>query len=78
MFEQKLFLFFGRHKQTVSDDIIEIKDIHHPNLFRKVYKPYTQKFYEEIELVNEVYPEFDINTYLSGEVAPVFFGSALN
>lgn len=29
-------------------------------------------------MVNEVYPEFDINTYLSGEVAPVFFGSALN
>ena len=41
-------------------------------------KPYTNKFLEEIEIVNEVYPEFDIKTYLSGEVAPVFFGSALN
>jgi peptide chain release factor 3 len=77
LFEQKLFLFSGDDKQTVSGDIIEIKDIHSPEL-DKYIKPYTQKFYEEIELVNEVYPEFDINTYLSGEVAPVFFGSALN
>ena len=77
LFEQKLFLFSGDDKQTVSDDIIEIKDIHSPEL-DKYIKPYTQRFLEEIELVNEVYPEFDINTYLSGEVAPVFFGSALN
>ena len=77
LFEQKLFLFSGDDKQTVSDDIIEIKDIHSPEL-DKYTKPYTQRFLEEIELVNEVYPEFDINTYLSGEVAPVFFGSALN
>ncbi|HBI58056.1 MAG TPA: peptide chain release factor 3, partial [Porphyromonadaceae bacterium] len=25
-----------------------------------------------------VYPEFDEHAYLAGEVAPVFFGSALN
>lgn len=77
LFEQKLFLFSGDDKQTVSDDIVEIKDIHSPEL-DKYIKPYTSKFLEEIELVSEVYPEFDINTYLSGEVAPVFFGSALN
>ena len=29
-------------------------------------------------MVNGVYDPFDINTYLSGDVAPVFFGSALN
>lgn len=77
LFEQKLFLFSGDDKQTISDSIIEIKDIHSPEL-NDYIKPFTQKFYEEIELVNEVYPEFDINTYLSGELAPVFFGSALN
>ncbi len=77
LFEHKLFLFSGDDKQTVSDNVVEITDIHSPELDRHI-KPYTQKFLEEIELVNEVYPEFDINTYLSGEVAPVFFGSALN
>jgi peptide chain release factor 3 len=77
LFEQKLFLFSGDDKQTVSDDIIEIKDIHSPEL-DKYIKPYTQRFLEEIELVNEVYPEFDIKHIPFRRGAPVFFGSALN
>lgn len=32
---------------------------------------------EEVELVEGVYPEFDNEAYLSGDLAPVFFGSAL-
>ncbi len=32
---------------------------------------------EELELVEGVYPEFSNDDYLSGELAPVFFGSAL-
>ncbi|MFV0554845.1 MAG: peptide chain release factor 3 [Mangrovibacterium sp.] len=32
---------------------------------------------EELELVEAVYPEFDREEYLAGELAPVFFGSAL-
>ena len=32
---------------------------------------------EELELVEGVYPEFDNNEYLEGDLAPVFFGSAL-
>lgn len=77
LFEQKLFLFSPDDKQTISDDTIEITDIHSPELNEHI-KPYTEKFLEEIELVNEVYPTFNTETYLSGQVAPVFFGSALN
>jgi peptide chain release factor 3 len=36
------------------------------------------KLREDLELIEGVYPEFDKETYLAGEVAPVFFGSALN
>ncbi|QZT36880.1 peptide chain release factor 3 [Halosquirtibacter xylanolyticus] len=32
---------------------------------------------EEVELIEGVYPEFDHDAYLAGNVAPVFFGSAL-
>ena len=32
----------------------------------------------DIELIDGVYPEFAVDTYRSAEVAPVFFGSALN
>ena len=37
-----------------------------------------QKLRDDLELVDGVYPEFDVNTYREGRVAPVFFGSALN
>lgn len=37
-----------------------------------------QELREEVELVEGVYPKFDVNNYLSGDIAPVFFGSALN
>ncbi|MCD8445726.1 EF-Tu/IF-2/RF-3 family GTPase, partial [Tenacibaculum finnmarkense] len=33
---------------------------------------------EEAELVTEVYPEFNQEEYLAGDLQPVFFGSALN
>src|SRR4029079_12804707 len=33
---------------------------------------------EDVELIEGVYGELDVNTYLSGDVAPVFFGSAIN
>jgi len=32
---------------------------------------------DEVELVETVYPEFDIDLYKNAEIAPVFFGSAL-
>ena len=32
---------------------------------------------EDLEMVEGVYPEFDHSAYLAGELAPVFFGSAL-
>lgn len=33
---------------------------------------------EDTEMINAVYDNFDVSTYLSGQVAPVFFGSAVN
>ena len=36
------------------------------------------KLREDLELIDGVYPEFDVQTYLDADVAPVFFGSALN
>jgi len=32
---------------------------------------------EDLEMVEGIYPEFDHHAYLAGELAPVFFGSAL-
>ncbi len=77
LYEQKLCLFFSEDKQMLSDDIIQIDDVNSPEL-DKYIKPFSDKFREELALVNGVYHDFDINKYLSGDLAPVFFGSALN
>ncbi|MBQ8870839.1 MAG: peptide chain release factor 3 [Alphaproteobacteria bacterium] len=37
-----------------------------------------QKLREEVEMVKEVCPKFDLDLYLSGSLTPVFFGSAIN
>jgi peptide chain release factor 3 len=36
------------------------------------------KLRTDLELLDGVYPEFEVEDYLSGRLAPVFFGSALN
>ncbi|MFP4557698.1 MAG: peptide chain release factor 3 [Bacteroidales bacterium] len=77
MYEQKLNLFFADDKQTVTQDNIEIDSID-SELIDKYIGEYAETLREDIELVNGVYPEFDMESYLAGRVAPVFFGSALN
>lgn len=37
-----------------------------------------QKLREEVEMVKEVCPKFDLEAYLAGALTPVFFGSAIN
>lgn len=76
IYQQKLDLYTPS-KQTVTESI-GFKDISHPDLEKHIGIPLAAKLREDIELINGVYPELDINTYLKGEIAPVFFGSALN
>lgn len=77
MFEQKLNLFFAEDKQTVADDVVEIEDVNSEILDKHVGK-YATALREDLELINGVYSPFNVDTYLEGKVAPVFFGSALN
>ena len=77
IYEKKINLFSGDHKQTVSDGI-EFTDISIPELDDIIGKTSAETLREEIELVSEVYPKFDPNEYLIGDLQPVFFGSALN
>ncbi len=68
---------FTPNKQFISESI-ELNDVNSPELDRLVGTTDAEKLREDLELIEGVYPEFDINTYLDGEIAPVFFGSALN
>jgi len=75
IYEQKLDLFTP-DKQRVTEKVsVELGS---PELNQRIGDQDADKLREDLELVDGVYPEFDVETYRSAEVAPVFFGSALN
>jgi len=75
IYEQKLDLY-QPSKQVVTEKV-EVS-IDSEDLDKNIGKPLADKLRTDLELIDGVYPEFDINEYLSAEIAPVFFGSALN
>ena len=77
IWDKKLNLFSGDNKQTVSEGV-EFSDISNPELDKIVGESAADTLREELELVQEVYPKFNQEEYLKGELQPVFFGSALN
>lgn len=76
IYEEKLDLYTPS-KQFVTESV-EFKDINNPELETHIGDELAMKLRADIELIEGVYPAFDVNTYLDGEIAPVFFGSALN
>ncbi|MDR2118686.1 MAG: peptide chain release factor 3 [Tannerellaceae bacterium] len=76
LYERKLDLYTPS-KQYVTESI-EFKDIDSPELEKHTGAPAAARLRADLELIEGVYPPFDRHTYLKGEVAPVFFGSALN
>ena len=76
MYENHLNLF-DSNKTKVERDIISIEDINDTQLDEHIGE-YADKLREDIELIEGVYDKFDKTKYNSGELAPVFFGSALN
>ncbi len=77
IWEKKLNLFSGDAKQKVSNGI-EFTNVDDPELDKMIGEAAAETLREELELISEVYPGFDKEAYLSGELQPVFFGSALN
>ena len=86
IYEEKLDLFTP-DKQRVTEKV-EVsltpnpsptcEGSSHPYVDDVIGEQDAEKLREDLELVDGVYPEFDVETYRSAEVAPVFFGSALN
>ena len=75
IYEQQLNLFTP-NKQRVTEKV-EV-DVESEELEKKVGEKEAHRLREDLELVNGVYPTFDQESYRAAEVAPVFFGSALN
>ncbi len=78
LYNQNLSLFTSDERQTASAETIEIKDIMQSELDEYIEERYAMQIREDIEIVEGVYDAFDREAYLRGELAPVFFGSAVN
>ncbi|RGN50435.1 MULTISPECIES: peptide chain release factor 3 [unclassified Bacteroides] len=75
IYEKKLDLYTPS-KQVVTEKI-EI-DLDSTDLEKNIGDSEAEKLRVDLELVDGVYPDFDVQEYLKGDLAPVFFGSALN
>ena len=75
LYEHNLNLF-QPSKQVVAEKIAV--DINTEELDNQIGTDLADRLRSELELLEGVYPEFETTEYLKGELAPVFFGSALN
>ena len=75
IYENQLNLFTP-DKQRVTEKVTV--DVASAELDAQVGEDDAAQLRDDLELIAGVYPDFDIETYRSAEVAPVFFGSALN
>ena len=65
------------NKQTISETI-EFKDLESKELEDYIGEKDAAKLREDLDLISGVYNPFSVEDYLKGDLAPVFFGSALN
>src|SRR5690606_18422399 len=77
IYNDSLLLFTPGMKAT-EDNSMPIDNIQDPILEQKVGEKDAAQLREDIELINGVYDTFDTEAYLKGQLAPVFFGSAVN
>lgn len=77
IYEKNLVLFRAHGKQE-EEDVVEISSLEDALLDKRVGKPAADLLREEVNVITEVYPQFDRKEYLEGQLSPVFFGSAVN
>lgn len=69
---------FEVNKTKIADEIMEIESLEDPKLDDLLGDDAKSTLQEEVELVQGVYDPLDLDSYMNGQIAPVFFGSAVN
>ena len=77
LYERNLLLYTPNSLERVSETVA-ISDISEAELDHQIGSEDAEMLREEVELVESVYPKFDRDVYLNGDISPVFFGSAIN
>jgi peptide chain release factor 3 len=69
---------FESSKTKLTDDVVRIHGVEDERLPELIGNSNASKLREDVELIEGVYGNLDVKNYLIADVAPVFFGSALN
>jgi len=75
---EKNINLFQANKTKISTDVVALNDINSKELDEIVGEKPAEELREELEIIDGVYDAFDREEYLKGNIAPVFFGSAVN
>lgn len=71
------FAFFKSNKTRIEEDIKMFDGLNDKGL-DEIFGQDAVKLRHDVELVDGIYDKFEVKEYLNGNLAPVFFGSALN
>lgn len=77
LYENNLNLYEPSKTKRV-EEVVEITDLNDPKLNEMITESAADQLREDIELIDGVYDPLNIDDYLNGKVAPVFFGSAVS
>lgn len=77
LYKKSLVLFKPHGKQN-TEETVAFDDLDDPELESYIGEEAAAELREEATLVDEVYPDFEQETYLNSQISPVFFGSAIN
>jgi peptide chain release factor 3 len=76
LYDKALNLFIA-NKTKIEKEVYAV-DIASDTLDKRVGERDAKQLREDVELIEGVYGDFDREAYLAGDIAPVFFGSAVN
>ena len=77
IYEKNLNLF-SANKTKIEENLVKITDVNDSKVDEIIGEAPAALLREDLELVEGVYDQFDLDEYKAGNIAPVFFGSALN
>src|SRR5690349_4918592 len=77
LYDKSLVLFTANTK-AADEDVVKIHDLNDRMLDEKLGERDAATLREDVELVDGVHGQLNVDDYLAGDVAPVFFGSAVN
>ncbi|MFV0627184.1 MAG: peptide chain release factor 3 [Alphaproteobacteria bacterium] len=76
--DQLILMNKSGDKSHINSTIEVIKGIDDPKIDKLIPSYLAEKLREDIMMVKELCPPFDVESYLDGSLTPVFFGSAMN